>query len=316
MTPYQKRSTPITQRMAGDMKIRNLAQATIDAYTYQVGNFAEFIGKKGKELEAATPEDVRDFQLHLIEVRKVGWSSFNQAVCGLRFLYSFTLPKPWPIAMIPFGKRPRRLPTVLSVEEVDALLSCTPNLKHRTFLMTLYASGLRLSEAASLQIPDIDSHRMQLRVARGKGNKERLVPLSPRLLRELRTYWKRYRPTQYLFPGKRPDRPYAPTSIQKAIKAAAVPAKIQKNVTPHVMRHSYATGLLEAGVDILTISRLLGHASFVTTMIYLHVRQPHLESTPSPLDWLPVRQLPGWQQAKQDMNQKNNQKKNQKDGES
>ena len=136
MTPYQKRPTPITQRMAGDMKIRNLAQATIDAYTYQVGKFAEFIGKKGKELEAATPEDVRDFQLHLIEVRKVGWSSFNQAVCGLRFLYSFTLPKPWPIAMIPFGKRPRKLPTVLSVEEVDALLSCTPNLKHRTFLMT------------------------------------------------------------------------------------------------------------------------------------------------------------------------------------
>ncbi len=304
MTPYQKRPTLMTQRMAGDMKIRNLAQATIDAYTYHVGKFAEFIGTQSKELEAATPEDVRDFQLHLIEVRKVGWSSFNQAVCGLRFLYSVTLPKPWPVAMIPFGKRPRRLPTVLSVEEVDALLSCTPNLKHRTFLMTLYSAGLRLAEAAALQIPDIDSHRMQLSVVRGKGNKQRLVPLSPRLLKELRTYWKRYRPTQYVFPGKTPDRPYAPTSIQKAIKAAAQRAKIQKNVTPHVMRHSYATGLLEAGVDILTISRLLGHASFVTTMIYLHVRQPHLESTPSPLDWLPVRQLPGWQQAKQDQNEK------------
>ncbi len=316
MTPYQTRPTLMTQRMAGDMKIRNLAQATIDAYTYHVGKFAEFIGKRGKELEAATPEDVRDFQLHLIEVRKVGWSSFNQAVCGLRFLYSVTLPKPWPVAMIPFGKRPRRLPTVLSVEEVNALLSCTPNLKHRTFLMTLYAAGLRLSEAAALEIVDIDSHRMQLRIVRGKGNKERLIPLSPRLLRELRTYWQAYRPTQCLFPGKTADRPYAPTSIQKAIKAAAKRAKISKNITPHVMRHSYATGLLEAGVDILTISRLLGHASFVTTMIYLHVRQPHLESTPSPLDWLPVRQLPGWQQAKQDMNEKNNQTKNQKDGQS
>ncbi len=136
MTPYQKRPTLMTQRMAGDMKIRNLAQATIDAYTYHVGKFAEFIGTQGKELEAATPEDVRDFQVHLIEVRKMGWSSFNQAVCGLRFLYSVTLPKPWPVAMMPFGKRPRRLPTVLSVEDVNALLSCTPNLKHRTFLMT------------------------------------------------------------------------------------------------------------------------------------------------------------------------------------
>jgi len=297
MTPYQKRLTPITQRMAEDMKIRNLAQSTIDTYTYHVGKFAEFFGKP---LKQATPENVRDFQLHLIEERKVGWSSFNQAVCGLRFLYTVTLPKPWPVAMIPFGKRPRKLPTVLGFEEVNSLLQCTPNLKHRTFLMTLYSAGLRLAEAAALQIPDIDSSRMQLRVAHGKGNKERLVPLSPRLLTELRIYWKQYRPTEYLFPGRTTDRPYASTSIQKAIKKAAARAKIQKNVTPHTLRHSYATGLLEAGVDILTISRLLGHSSFVTTMVYLHVRRPHLESTPSPLDWLPVRQLPIWQQAKQE----------------
>jgi len=301
VTPYQNRLTPITKRMAGDMKIRNLAQATIDAYTYHVGKFAEFLGKP---LAKATPERIRDFQLHLIEERKVGWSSFNQAVCGLRFLYTVTLPKPWPVAMIPFGKRPRRLPTVLGVGEVDALLQCTPRLKHRTFLMTLYAAGLRLAEAAALQIRDIDSGRMQLRVARGKGNKERLVPLSPRLLRELRTYWKADRPARYLFPGKTADRPYASTSIQKAVKAAAARAKIQKNVTPHTLRHSYATGLLEAGVDILTISRLLGHASFTTTMVYLHVRRPHLESTPSPLDWLPVRQLPTWQAAEQEINKK------------
>ena len=147
MTPYQKRLTRITKRMAEDMKIRNKAHATIDAYTYHVGRFAEFFGKP---LETATPEDLRSFQLHLLEERKVGWSSFNQAVCGLRFLYSNTLPKPWPVTMIPFGKRPRTLPTVLSVEEVDALLKCTPNLKQQTFLMTLYAAGLRLSEAAAL----------------------------------------------------------------------------------------------------------------------------------------------------------------------
>jgi len=295
MTPYQKRRNPMTDRMAGDMRIRNLAPATIDAYTYHVGRFADFIQKP---IGDATAEDVRKFQLYLIEEKKVGWSSFNQAVCGLRFLYTTTLPKSWPVAMIPFGKRPRRLPTVLAVEEVDALLRCTKNLKQQTFLMTLYAGGLRLSEAADLQLADIDSGRMQLNVSAGKGNKQRMVPLSPRLLRALRTYWKTYRPTQYLFPGKTPERPYAATSIQKAIKAAAKQAGIKKNVTPHTLRHSYATGLLEAGVDILTISRLLGHASFTTTMVYLHVRQVHLGSTPSPIDWLPIRQLPGWEQPK------------------
>ncbi|MGB6043171.1 MAG: site-specific integrase [Pirellulales bacterium] len=296
MTPYQNRLTKITRRMAEDMKIRNLAQATIDAYTYHVSKFDDFLGTK--RLQDATPEDLRSFQLHLIEDRKVGFSSFNQAVCGLRFLYQVTLPKPWPVAMIPYGKRARTLPTVLGLEEVDALLQCTPNLKHRTFFMTLYAAGLRLAEVSHLTIPDIDSQRMQLKVACGKGNKQRLVPLSPRLLTAMREYWKEYRPTQYLFPGKTPDRPYAATSIQKAIKAAAKKANIKKNVTPHTLRHSYATGLLEAGVDILTISRLLGHASFTTTMIYLHVRRPHLERTPSPLDWLPTRQLPKWEEPK------------------
>lgn len=294
MTSYEKRLTPQTRRMAEDMKIRHLAPATIDAYTYHAGRFAEFLGKP---LAEATPEDVRRFQLHLIEDRRVGWSSFNQAVCGLRFLYSVTLPKPWPVAMIPFGKRPRRLPVVLSMEEVEALLSCTRNLKHRTFLTTLYAAGLRLSEAARLTIPDVDSDRMQLRIVAGKGGKTRMVPLSPRLLDQLRSYWKEYRPDRYLFPGKSADRPYAATSIQKAIKVSATRAKIRKAVTPHTLRHSFATGLLEGGVDLLSISRLLGHASFSTTMVYLHVRRPHLESTPSPLDWLPVRQLPGWRQS-------------------
>jgi integrase/recombinase XerD len=295
MTPYQQRLTAHTQRLAGDMKIRHLAQATIDAYTYHVQRFADF---SKKPLDRATVEDVRNFQLHLIEERKVSYSSFNQAVCALRFLYTTTIPRKWPVAMIPYGKRAKTLPTVLDRQEVDELLQCTSNLKHRTFLMTLYAAGLRLAECSQLQIADIDSRRMQLRVAHGKGAKERHVPLSPRLLEALREYWKKYRPATYLFPGKTPDTPYAATSIQKAIKAAAKKAGIKKPVHPHVLRHSYATGLLEAGVDILTISRLLGHASFATTMIYLHVRRPHLQSVPSPLDWLPVRQLPGWQQQK------------------
>jgi site-specific recombinase XerD len=158
--------------------------------------------------------------------------------------------------------------------------------------MTLYSAGLRFSEAAHLKVDDIDSHRMLIRVVCGKGKKERLVPLSPRLLKELRIYWKEYKPARYLFPGKTADKTYADTSIQKAMKVAAKKAGIKRRVYPHVLRHSYATGLLEAGVDLLTISKLLGHASFVTTMIYLHCRREHLHSTPSPLDWLPVRQLP------------------------
>jgi site-specific recombinase XerD len=271
------------------MMIRNLAEATIDAYTYHVRKFADFINKP---LDQATCEDVRTFQLHLIQERKLAYSTFNQAVCALRFLYTHTIRVPWPVTMVPFGKRPKKLPIVLGRQEVDRLIQCTANLKHRTFLMTLYSAGLRFAEAANLQIHDIDSARMQIRVASGKGNKERLVPLSPRLLTELRIYWLKYKPTDFLFPGKKPGKPYSDTTIRKAMKVAAEKAGIKRRIFPHVLRHSYATGLLEAGVDLLTISKLLGHASFITTMVYLHCRREHLHSAPSPLDWLPVRQLP------------------------
>jgi integrase/recombinase XerD len=289
MTPYKKRKCQLTQRLAEDMMIRNLAEATIDAYTYHVRKFADFIEKP---LEQVTCEDVRTFQLHLIRERKLAYSTFNQAVCALRFLYTHTIRVPWPVTMVPFGKRPKTLPTVLGRQEVDQLIQCTANLKHRTFLMTLYSAGLRFSEAAQLKIHDIDSARMLIRIARGKGNKERQVPLSPRLLKELRIYWLKYKPTDFLFPGKIPGKPYADTTIRKAMKDAAAKAGIRRRVYPHVLRHSYATGLLEAGVDLLTISKLLGHASFITTMVYLHCRREHLHSVPSPLDWLPVKQLP------------------------
>ena len=293
MTPWQNRATDLTRRMADDMKLRNYSQRTIDAYTYHVGRFAEFLGRSPLE---ATPEDVRSFQLHMIEVRKLNWSSFNQAVCGLRFLFGTTSPKSWPVTMIPFGKRPKKLPAVLSGDEVNRLLSCVKSLKHRTFLLTQYAAGLRLNEAAHLLISDIDSQRMQLRVASGKGQKTRLVPMSPRLLTALREYWRTVRSPQYLFPGKTFDVPLSPTTVQKMFKVAALAAGIRKDISPHTLRHSYATGLLEAGVDLLMIGRLLGHASFSTTLIYLHVRTLHLGSAPSPIDWLPIRQLPGWQQ--------------------
>lgn len=185
---------------------------------------------------------------------------------------------------------------MLSGEEVSRLLSCVTSLKHRTFLLVQYAAGLRLNEAAQLTIPDIDSARMQLRIGSGKGQKTRVVPMSPRLLAALREYWKTVKSPHYLFPGRTFDAPLSATTVQKMVKLAAHKAGIRKDISPHTMRHSYATGLLEAGVDLLTISHLLGHASFSTTMVYLHVRRLHLGSAPSPIDWLPVRQLPGWHQ--------------------
>ena len=175
MTPFRKRLTPLTRRMAQDMQIRNLAASTIDSYTWHVDQFLQHFGKPAEQLG---PEQIREFQLHLIQEKKVGWSSFNQAVCGLRFLYRFTVPRTWHIKMIPFGKRPKKLPAVLGQPEVEQLLQCVGYPKHRLILLTLYAAGLRLSEALHLQIPDIDSQRMLLKVTYGKGAKQR-PPLAP-----------------------------------------------------------------------------------------------------------------------------------------
>ena len=291
MTPFQERLSPTTKRMAEDMLVRNLSPSTIDSYTYQVDKFLEYFGKPAEQLG---PAEIREYQLYVIKEKNIGWSSFNQLVCSLRFLYRFTIPRDWHVKMIPFGKRPKNLPLVLGQEEAMRLIECAKNLKHRTVLLTLYAAGLRLSEATHLNIADVDSKRMQLRVTHGKGNKQRLVPLSPRLLEALREYWKQRRPPSYLFTGKTSELPLSSTTIQQACKAAARQAGLNPAISPHTLRHSFATGLLEAGVDLLTIGQLLGHRSFGSTLVYLHVRRPHLDSTPSPLDWLPVRQCPRW----------------------
>jgi site-specific recombinase XerD len=296
MTPYQKRMNPFIQRMVGDMQLRNLADSTIDAYTYHVNKFCQFFGKPADQLG---PEEIRQYQLYLVNEKKSSWSSFNQAVCGLRFLYETTLQRPWAVRHIPFGKRPKKLPVVLSNEEASRLLQCIDNPKHRAVILTSYAAGLRLRETTHLRVADIDGTRAQIRICCGKGSKERIVPASPRLLGELREYWKLNRPPNYLFPGKTPDVPLSSATIQKAYKLALAKAGIQKAATPHTMRHSWATGMLEAGVDLLTISKLLGHSSFITTMIYLHVRRQHFDRSPSPIDWLSVRQCPKWAEPQQ-----------------
>jgi len=292
MTPYTKRMNPFIKRMADDMQLRNYSPSTIDSYTFHVDKFCQYFGKSANQLG---PEQIRQFQLYLVKEKKVSWSSFNQAVCGLRFLYQVTLGKDWAIKHIPFGKRPKKLPTVLSDEEACRLLQCLHNPKHHAVLLTCYATGLRLSESTHLRVADIDGARGQLNIREGKGRKARVVPASPRLLEALRTYWKIARPTDFLFPGKRPEVPLSSSAVQKACKLAVARAAITKPaVTPHTLRHSWATGMLEAGVDLLTISKLLGHSSFITTMIYLHVRRQHFDRSPSPLDWLPVRQCPQW----------------------
>ncbi len=291
MTPYNRRLNPYIRRMSEDMQLRNLAPSTIDAYTYHVDKFCRFFGKPAEQLGL---DEIRQYQLYLVNEKKVSWSSFNQAVCGLRFLYEVTLAKPWTVRHIPFGKRPKKLPTVLSDQEASCLLQCVKHPKHRAVLLTCYAAGLRLAEATHLRVRDIDGQRAQSRITNGKGHKERIVPASPRLLRELREYWKLKRPRNYLFPGKTADVPLSGTTVQKACKLALAKAGITKPATPHSLRHSYATSMLEAGVDLLTISKLLGHSSFVTTMIYLHVRRQHFDRSPSPIDWLPVRQCPQW----------------------
>ncbi len=171
----------------------------------------------------------------------------------------------------------KKLPVVLGQEEVLRLIECVTVPKHRAVLLTLYAAGLRLSEATNLKLPDIDSERMQLRIIQAKGHKDRYVPLSPRLLSELREYWKIVKPTQYLFPGKTDDVPLSGATIQRTCKMATAQSHIKKIVTPHALRHSFATGLLEAGVDLMAISKLLGHSSFTTTMIYLHCRREALK---------------------------------------
>ena len=279
MTPYLKRMNPFVQRMADDMRLRNFSPNTIDSYTFHVDKFCQYFGKPADKLGQ---EEIREFQLYLVKEKKIGWSSFNQAVCALRFLYTQTLGRQWVIKHIPFGKKPKKLPTVLSDEEACRLLSCLHNPKHDAVLLTCYAAGLRLSEATHLRVSDIDGARELLTIREGKGRKSRIVPASPRLLEALRTYWRIDQPTDFLFPDKTAGVALSSATIQKACKLAVAKAGITKlAVTPHTLRHSWATGMLEAGVDLLTISKLMGHASFVTTMIYLHVRRQHLDRYPS-----------------------------------
>jgi site-specific recombinase XerD len=234
-----------------------------------------------------TLEDIHAYQLHLTRDRKVCWAVFNQSVCAIRFFYAVTLNRDWDIQRIPYQKTGRKLPVVLSCEEVSKLFQVVTNLKHRAILMTAYAGGLRVSEVTHLRVTDVDAQRMMLRVEQGKGRQDRYVMLSHKLLAVLREYWKTYKTRHWLFTGQNPERPLTRAAVHKFFRKARLKAGITKNVSVHSLRHAFATHLLESGVNIRKIQLLLGHRSLRSTQIYTHVAQDYLEETPSPLDILP-----------------------------
>jgi len=260
--------TGLRKRMIEDLRIRNYSPRTIETYVMRVARFAQYFGRSPRHLGL---EHIRRFQVYLVDQQKASWAILNQSVCALRFLYTVTLKKRWLIEYIPFPRQPKKLPVVLSVQEVGRLFKALPNRKHRTILMTMYATGLRLSEALHLRIEDIDSDRMQIRVVLGKGQKDRYTLLSPFLLDALRAYYRQYRPPHWLFPGQDPKRPLTPGSMHPVCRRAALRAGITKRVNTHTLRHSFATHLLEAGEDLRRIQLLLGHRSLETTAVYLHV---------------------------------------------
>jgi site-specific recombinase XerD len=281
--------TPLRQRMLEDMSIRNLAQNTQAVYLQQIVAYARHFQRSPEELG---PEEVRAYQVHLTQTRMLSPSSVSVATGALRFLYKVTLKRDWAVDDIPMPKRPFRLPVILSRDEIGRFLAAVDSLKHQTLLMTTYAAGLRVSEATHLQVTDIDSQRMVLRVDQGKGRKDRYVMLSPRLLEALRGYWKAVRPTTWLFPGQLPDQPITRNAVARACQKAHRASGIPKPITPHALRHAFATHLLEAGTDVRTIQLLLGHRSLATTSRYLKVATTTVCATASPFDWLPTPEPP------------------------
>jgi integrase/recombinase XerD len=261
----------LRERMEADMMLRGLAARTRQAYIESVARFAKYYGRSP---EAITKDEVEQYLLYLLQERKLAHSSCNVVCSALQFLYAATLKREAQEFSLPRPKVPQRLPHILSRDEIAALFEHAANLKHRAFLMTTYAAGLRLLETCHLKLSDIDSTRMTIRVEQGKGAKDRYTLLSPRLLVELRRYWIAHRPEHWLFPSPRESKhPMLPKSAQRIFYAAKDRAGITKACGIHGLRHAFATHLLEAGTDMHTIQRLLGHGHLGTTARYFHLTQ-------------------------------------------
>lgn len=258
----------LRKRMIEDLKIRNYSPRTINVYINRVAKFAQYFGQSPDRLNR---EHIREYQRYLVEDKKCSWSQLNQTVCALRFFYRVCLNQPTIVEYIPYPRQPKSLPVVLSGGEVYRLLDTARDIKHRTVLMLLYATGVRISEALSLRIGDVDSQRMVIHVRGGKAGKDRYLPLAESLLEQLRVYWLVHRPSDFLLAGKDPHKAITGRTVRRMCRQAAEQAGITKTVTPHTLRHSFATHHLEAGTDIKTIQMWLGHRSLTTTSIYLHI---------------------------------------------
>jgi integrase/recombinase XerD len=278
--------SPLRRRMIEDMTIRKFAPKTQHDYLQRVKNFAAYLGRSP---DTASVEDVRRYQLHLT-ASGVGVPTVNQTVSTLRFFFKVTLGRPDLVERTAFVREPRKLPVVLSPEEVVRLLDAAPGLKYKAALSVAYGAGLRVSEVVALKIGDIDSKRMVIRVEQGKGRKDRYVMLSPNLLELLRAWWRAARPRGWLFPGRDRVQPMTTRQLNRACHAAAHVAEIGKPVSMHTLRHSFATHLLEQNIDIRVIQVLLGHAKLDTTALYARVATKTIQQVMSPLDRITLTQ--------------------------
>jgi integrase/recombinase XerD len=281
--------THLRKTMLEELQRRNLSQLTAECYLRSVEEFALYFNRRPDQLG---PEQIRQYQAHLFTDRKLDANTVCQHLSALRFFFIKTLKRRWTVEETPYPKRPIRLPDVLSREEVEQLINSADGPMHRVWLLTLYATGMRREELVQLKVTDIDSPRMLIHIHQGKGKQDRDVMLSPKLLEELREYWRSMnpKPETFLFPGggraHNKDIPMSAKSIWHAVKNAARRAGLQKRVHPHTLRHCFATHLLESGADLRTIQLLLGHADLKTTSRYLHMSERHLKATLSPLDAL------------------------------
>lgn len=280
--------SPLRRRMIEDMTIRNLSRSTQESYIYAVAKFSRHFNRSPDRLGM---EDVRTYQLHLVN-QKYSWAHINQVACALRFFYGITLGHKEALERIVTGKEPQKLPPVLSREEIVRFLQAVAGLRNRVALTTAYAAGLRIGEVSRLKVGSIDSERMLLHIEGGKGGRDRYAMLSPRLLEILRAYWKKARPSSWLFPGQEPGSHVSRGALQAACRVARQRARIGKRVTTHSLRHSFATHLLENGTDVRIIQVLLGHTHLETTARYAQVATGLIARTPSPFDALPLEVIP------------------------
>jgi site-specific recombinase XerD len=273
----------LRQAMIKAMQLRNFSENTQKSYITVIKQLVSYYKRSPVNI---TEQEAQNYILHLVQEKKLSWSSCNVAVSSIRFFYKAILKKTQENFYLPHAKKEQHLPDILTRDEIKALLIVTKNHKHHAIFMTAYSAGLRVSEITNLTINDIDSQSNVICVRQGKGKKDRYVPLSPRLLAELREYWKLYRPSHWLFPGRDNIQPITRHAVTDAFKKAKIKADIKKNVSVHSLRHSFATHLLEAGTEIVNIKQLLGHSSISSTLRYTRISKQLVSSIASPLDSL------------------------------